>query len=394
MNFQKTKTVRKKLLVLFIVFVVPFISAEVVLRLTTKNIYSQMSIIVDEIPRGIRLSWPFEKTFYADGLYENAGAIQFRVDEKRYIYPGYDNTGQEPILFFGSSTTECTMVQEGSRFSDLIGKSLGFYPMNYARSANNVLESYLNFNYVMDKYNHHPKIVFLMHGWTDYGIFLKSGSADSVSDPETLLDARKGSSNLEFTKQRINSFIRKSYVVAHLYLFSKAYFGDSYLENLIKDAANQGRNMATGDEFDAFMASTEFKAFLGNRKKTIKEFIDAAKATGAKVVLFTEPSTYSEDYQSYVGVDLRIFPRTLQGKRLDVAQSRRLQDVLSDNTREAAKEGNALLIDLDKHFSGTDPSPYIYDSVHYTEKGARQIAEFAVQEIHRVDFLEDDRWLQ
>jgi hypothetical protein len=394
MSSQKKKSARKILLGFLILFALPFITAELILRFTTKNIYSQMSVIVDEIPRGIRLSWPLEKNFNIAGLYEDAGAVRFRVDEKRYIYPGYDHSGEEPILFFGSSQTECTMVPEGLRFSDLIGKSLGYYPMNFAHSANNVLESYLNFNYVMDKYKLRPKIVFLMQGMTDYGIFLKSGSADSVSDLETLLDVRNGSSNQEFTKKRINSFIRKSYVIAHLYLASKKFFGDSYIEHLIKDATNQSRNMATDDEFNAFIESTEFRAFLSNREETIKGFIDAAKSRGAKVAILTEPSTYSEDYKSYVGTDLRIFPITLEGKRMDITQSRRLQDMLSDNTREAAREGNALLIDVDSYFSEGDPSPYIYDTSHYTEKGARVIAELAVQEIRNANFLEDNRWLQ
>lgn len=394
MSLHKTKTARKPLLALLVVFILPFISAEIILRLTTDNIYSQMSVIVDEIPRGIRLNWPLEKSFDLDGLYEGAGVVRFRVDDKRYIYPGYDNAGEQSILFFGSSQAECTMVPEGARFSDLIGKSLGYYPMNFAHSANNSLESYLNFNYVVDKYNLQPKIVFLMQGMTDYGLFLKSGSADSVSDLETLLDVRDGSSNLEFMKKRVNSFIRKSYVIAHLYLASKEFFGNSYIEHLIKDATSQSRNMATNDEFNAFTESAEFRAFLDNRKKTITKFIDAARSRGAKVVVFTEPSTYSEDYKSYVGIDLRIFPITLKGKRMDIAQARRLQDMLSENTREAASEGNALLVDIDRYFSERDPSPYIYDTAHYTDKGARLIAELAVQEIRNANFLGDNRWLK
>jgi len=391
MNSRKTKSARKPLLVLLIVFILPFVGAEILLRLTTENIYSQMSVIVDEISRGIRLNWPLEKHFDVDGLYENAGAVRFRVHEKRYIYPGYERAGEQPILFFGSSQTECAMVPEGARFSDLIGKSLGYYPMNFAHSANNALESYLNFNYVMDKYDLQPKIVFLMQGMTDYGIFLKSGSADSVSDLETLLDVRNGSSNQDFMKKRVNSFIRKSYVIAHLYLASKKFFGNSYIEHLIKDATGQSRNMATDDEFNAFTESAEFRAFLDNRKGTIKKFIDAARSMGARVVVLTEPSTYSEDYKSYVGTDLRIFPITLKGKRMDIAQARRLQDMLSNNTREAAREGNALLIDIDRYFSERDPSPYIYDTSHYTDKGARLIAELAVQEIRNAGLLEADR---
>jgi hypothetical protein len=393
-NTQTTRSVRKRLLPFFILFVLPFLIAEIILRFTTDNIYSQMSVIADEIPRGIRLGWPLDKSFNAAGLYEGAGTIRFRVHEKRYIYPGYEHTDEELILFFGSSQSESTMVPEGVRFSDLIGKSLGYYPMNFSRSANNVLESYLNFNYLMDKYKLHPKIVFVKQGMTDYGVFLKSGSAKSVSDLETLLDARNGSSNLDFTKQRVNSYIRKSYVIAHVYLASKKLFGVSYIEHLIRDATNQSPNMATEDQFNAFIESTEFRAFLSNRKETLRKFIDTAKGRGARVVVFTEPSTYSEDYKSYVGTDLRIFPVTLKGKRMDIAQSRRLHDMISKSTREAAKESNALLIDIDRYLSGKDPSPYLYDSAHYTEKGARLIAELAIQEIHETNFLEDNRWLQ
>jgi lysophospholipase L1-like esterase len=329
-----------------------------------------------------------------EGLYEGSGEVDFTIDEKRYVYPGYENIGQDLALFFGGSTTESVTVREGVRFSDLTGKSLNLYPMNYGKSGNNSLESFLNLKYLFKEFGYKPRIVFMLHGVNDFGIFLKSGGKpDVISNINVLLDTRNGSRNQEFIKQRINSWIRKSYVVAHVYIAMKA-MGDSYLEKLIKDGGSQSDNVASDDDFKSFVQSPQFQSFLMNRKETYKKFIGAAKENGSKVVIYTQPVTYTEKYKSYVGFDLRIFPITLKGKRMNIAQARRLYDIISKNTREAAEEGNALLIDLDKLFSQMDPSPLIYDTLHYTEKGSKLIAEYTAQEIKKANFLEDNVWLQ
>lgn len=395
MKSQKTRSVRKSLLVPVVVFILPFIVAEVILRLTTDNYYSHMSVIVDEIPRGIRLTWPMEKTFNAAGLYEDGGETRFRITEKRNIYPGYENAGQNLILFFGGSTTESPMVKEGARYPDLIGKSLGYYPMNYGNSGNASIESSINLEYLLDKYDFRPKIIFLQAGWNDYGIFMKSGSAKAISEIEELIDVRNGSKDTEFVKKRINSYIRKSYVIAHIYMAMKENFKDSYLENLINDArANSLIPAVSDEEFEAFIRSSGFVSFLENRKITYGRFIKTAKEQGAKVVVYTEPTGYVEGYKSYAGPEVRLFPTTLDGKRMSLEQARRVQELISGTTREAAHEGNALLIDLDRLFPRRDTSALIYDAFHYSEEGSRLIAELTVQGIRNSGFLEDDSWYE
>jgi hypothetical protein len=393
MNTHKN-SVKSNLLALLIGLVLAFVFAEVMLRMVTGNIYSDMDVIVDEVPRGIRLTWPMNNSMDATGLYEAGGMVDFQVTEMRNIYPGYENDGQELILFFGGSTTENSMVREGRRFADLIGKALGYYPMNYGKSGNASIESHINLVHLLERYDFRPKIVFLLHGLNDYGIFLKSRSPDGISDIGTLLDARKGSANQEFIKKRFNAYIRKSYVVAHIYIAMKAFFGDSYLENLAKDARAQRELEPLSEEgFQAYIDSAPFRTFLENRKETYAGFIKAAKDSGARVVLFTQPASYTDSYKSYSGEEVRVFPTTLDGERMNFNQARRLQDLMSNNTREAAREGNALLVDLDARFTRQDVSPLIYDTLHYTEQGSKVIADVTVETILRTGFLEDDAWL-
>jgi hypothetical protein len=393
MNTHKN-SVKSNLLALLIGLVLAFVSAEVMLRMVTGNIYSDMNVIVDEIPRGIRLTWPMKNSMDATGLYEGGGKVDFHVTEMRNIYPGYENDGQELALFFGGSTTENSMVREGHRFADLIGKALDYYPMNYGKSGNASIESHINLVHLLEKYDFRPKIVFLLHGLNDYGIFLKSRSPEGISDIDVLLDARKGSANQEFIKKRFNSYIRKSYVIAHLYIAMKAIFGDSYLENLVKDArAQRELEPLTEEGFQSYVDSVSFRTFLENRKKTYAGFIRAAKESGARVVLFTQPASYTDSYKSYSGEEARVFPTTLDGKLMNFDQARRLQDLISNNTREAAREGIALLVDLDAHFTRQDVSPLIYDTLHYTEQGSKVIADLTVETIRRTGFLEDDAWL-
>lgn len=375
--------------------VLALFGAELVLRLATDNIYTHMSDTVDEVTRGIRLNWPMHNRMDATGLYEGAGMVDFRITGERNIYPGYDNNGQELALFFGGSTTENSMVREGDRFADLIGKSMGFYPVNYGNSGNASIESYINLVHVLDEYHPKPAIVFLLHGWNDYGIFLKTGSPDGISDVDTLLEARNGSANQEFVKKRFNSFIRKSYVIAHLYTGMKALFSDSYLENLVHDA--QAQNVLeplTEEGFSRYVESDDFRRFLQNRKKTYMNFIRTARSAGARVVIFTQPASYSDEFTPYDGRETRVFPKTPDAKRMNTSQARRLQDLISENTREAAREGNALLVDLDARFSGQDVSPLIYDTLHYTDAGSKLIADITVDTIRRTGFLEDDAWLR
>ena len=70
-------------------------------------------------------------------------------------------------------------------------------------------------------------------------------------------------------------------------------------------------------------------------------------------------------------------------------QARRLQDLISNNTREVARENMALLVDLDAHFTRQDVSPLIYDTLHYTEQGSRVIADLTVETIRRTGFLDE-----
>ncbi len=205
---------------------------------------------------------------------------------------------------------------------------------------------------------------------------------------------RRGSSGQEFTKQRINAYVRKSYLIAHSYIAMKAIFGESYLENLIKDAKAQSSEMISDEEFQEFIQSAQFLDFLKNRKTTYRKFIQTAKNHGAKVVLFTQPAAYSIGYKSYSGQEVRVFPKTPTGKRMGIHQARRLQDIISQSTREVAHEENALLVDLDDHFSQMDVSPLIYDALHYSEKGSRLIAQLTVDAIRKSGFVEDNRWLQ
>ncbi|MBT8123016.1 MAG: hypothetical protein KJO10_10800, partial [Gammaproteobacteria bacterium] len=99
-------------------------------------------------------------------------------------------------------------------------------------------------------------------------------------------------------------------------------------------------------------------------------------------------------YKSYAGPEVRLFPTTLDGKRMSLEQARRVQELISGTTREAAHEGNALLIDLDRLFPRRDTSALIYDAFHYSEEGSRLIAELTVQGIRNSGFLEDDSWYE
>jgi hypothetical protein len=55
---KKNKNLKGNIIALFIGCILSFISAELLLRFTTNNIYKDMSVINDEITKGVRLHWP------------------------------------------------------------------------------------------------------------------------------------------------------------------------------------------------------------------------------------------------------------------------------------------------------------------------------------------------
>ena len=119
---------------------------------------------------------------------------------------------------------------------------------------------------------------------------------------------------------------------------------------------------------------------LPHFRRNICQLVKRARSDGAEVVLLTQPSVYREGmseeeigklFYDYYYRDYARIPHIQEQSAAMVEFNREMLEV--------ADSCGALLVDLEQHIP-KDPE-YMYDDVHYTVEGARQVAGTLLDEI-------------
>lgn len=168
LRWIKTITINLLILSIILIFLDPFIP----------HFSSQKN---GETPRLIRLQEHYLNRVSNFKFEENN--ILFRTNKDGFIIGGnYNDNASENILFLGSSTTECFLVNEDKRFPyysvELINNKLGtnFNSLNGALGSTNLYHNFLNLLIKTSYPNPTPKYVFLTVGVSDFGYLDQIGN--------------------------------------------------------------------------------------------------------------------------------------------------------------------------------------------------------------------------
>jgi hypothetical protein len=278
----------------------------------------------------------------------------FIIPSERYVHPDIS------LVFLGGSTTVCHYIDENFRFPYLTGvlleNKLGIKVNSYnaGRSGNNSLHSIdILLNKIIPL---NPQIVLMMHNINDvttlayeHSYWNNNMSKSVIIDMNDELTAKY----YRIMRDRLIPNIATQFRI----------ISDNIKDYLRTDQANK-------DEF----VHTRGKTITINKTEAIEQFemnleifIKICQARKIIPVLMTMPSRLKENPDDLI---VCIFK---DGKiNFSYQDCRALFNAFNDSIRNKAKENHIVLIDLAKTIP--QEAQYMYDTVHYTETGSKQIA--------------------
>jgi hypothetical protein len=283
-----------------------------------------------------------------------------RIDGDGFIMPSKRHDRPDRCLvFLGGSTTECRYVEEDRRFPYLAGvfleekTGLRINSYNAGRSGNHSLHSLdILLNKVMPL---KPDVVVMLHNINDLVMLLyeKSYWSTATSKP-VIFDI-----NREITANYFK-IIRDRWIpnlAAALHNFDHA----------LRSRRKSGRH--SEDEF----AKVRGRNLVFDKQKMVEQFamnlqsfIYLCQARNITPVLMTMSSRFKGQ------PDPNIL-ETFQSTGSDYGQFKELFDLFNAAIVNKARENNIMVIDLAREIP--QENDFMYDIVHYTEKGARRTAE-------------------
>lgn len=347
MKIAKIVLINLIILLLLIVIIDPFIS----------------SLPSTKTDRYIRLREPnpnLDLTFHTSSQFVNSGPYRLRTNKEGF-YTGEiepKDLNNPDIIFFGGSTTECSVMEENQRFPYLVGRKLldsltkqNIKTLNAGLSGNNTMHSFMS---LMAKgLPLKPKAVFLMHNINDLSQLLKTGSYwESPEGRSIVVDQSANSYSEKITKVLKAS---KDLLIPNIYNLTKSKM--ILAGNQVVDEWEDYRNV-NHQPVDSIVLVYE---------KAIKTFVRVAKTHDVKVVLMTQFNRFDKEDQyikenfsfAYSGLAYEDFCESYQK--------------FNDKAREIAEEESVDLIDLAKHVDPADE--YLYDYVHLNGQGSELVAD-------------------
>ena len=261
---------------------------------------------------------------------------KFRTDSNGFILPQFNDMNSSfSIFFLGGSTTECSFVSEDLRYPYLVGKHLNDTfenKINVYNSGVSGNHTYHAIDILLNKIVPlKPKYVVLMECINDWTTLLFEGSYWNRNPTRSLIVDPN-------SKLPINSD-----EWAHL----------------------RGKKLA----WDAGKIVEEFK-------KAQLTFISICKANNIEPILMTQANRYSQVPDEKITKDLT---SKLEPFGLTYDDVKNINSLMNNQIRENATKNNLLLIDLDRLVPRS--SVYMYDIVHYNDKGSILAAEIISKEL-------------
>ena len=283
-----------------------------------------------------------------------------RIDNDGFIEPSkkYANPDMS-IVFLGGSTTECRYVDEEHRFPYLVGvlleqqTGIKINSYNAARSGNHSLNS---LDILLNKvFPIKPDIVVMLENINDLTILLYESSYWNRNSSRSVIFDINKEIDANFFKMIRDRYIPNLAMAMHKF--------DNSLRLLWKP------NKKRSDEFAKIRGKhliVDKSAMIDQFEMNLQSFIYLCKARNIIPVIMTMPSRFKEKPD-------QIILDAFNNPPLNYSQFKQIFDLFNKSILKKAQENNIMVIDLAKEIP--QENEFMYDIVHYTDKGARKIAD-------------------
>lgn len=308
-----------------------------------------------------------------DSLEEKA--YVFRTDEHGFVMPTkvYDDPDLS-IFFLGGSTTECTLVDEDSRFPYRAGVLLSqrlkakINAYNGGVRGNNSLHS---LNILLNKVVPlDPDIVVLMHNINDLNTLLLAGTYWNNNPTRSALVV------IDPQRERLKRFLRTTGET----LLPGLYYG-LQLNRLFRGRSDEFAEERRTRVVDP--TRVDGRAFAAN----LITFVQICRARQIMPVLMTQPSRLSPSPDEVTKKNMERFAASWG---VDYAAYRGLFERFNEIIRQVAREQNVLLIDLAVQVP--PDKAYMFDIVHLNTEGSKLVSTIIAN--HLADSVEVQRLLR
>ncbi len=378
---------------------------EIALRFFVRRPPQYQSILRNALEHPERLFAPGQDaTYNIKGLYKGADTVRLRVSKSRFIEPEPQGDFRFRVLFLGGSSTEAIYVPENERWVALLNEPGYLASYNAGQSGANSIDAYFTFKYLTEQRGMTFDLVVLATGFNDLGWLgklEKSGHRFVVEDYRAGLEAY---TMAEFTSSRTayQRWEERSMIV---YLFSQAWErlsrsqaapigphkdGPAAVVEIYRDMRrgimrtfrNERRAPGTTlmDRYPGLAARLD--TYARDARHNLGILQTAVGARGGRLLVLSEPESWLAPTSSFLE-DLRLPAGTYSYEDVDELSKWRNRVFLT-----AAAEVGALTYDLaaaiDSLVNGPEGGTYMYDNMHYTPDGCREVARLLRPVLRRI----------
>ncbi len=356
--------------------------AEIILRIATRSIPTYADVLANALEHPERLYAPYAQLSYnVHDLYANGGLVTLRVSANRFIEPEPHGRYAYHVLFLGGSTTEALYVPEDKRWVALINQPGTIATYNAAQAGANTLDKYFTFRYLTDQ-GFKFDLVVLATSVNDYTALYSLPKYGFKYRVDSYQQGRAAVFDAEYRADVwtvIRDNVRLISLIDRIIANSRGQAGvrDALVQDYLH--AVQGKQVVSLDQCENTAAAVQ--EYAANARANIKVLADVVKATGAKLLVIDEATSFgapASGFQVDIRQGLVCSPNTI----LDSAGSHELFKQIDQAYLQAGQEAGAMTFDLaaamDGFSSGPDGAVYMYDAVHYTPVGNAKAAHVAL----------------
>ncbi|OGF64834.1 MAG: hypothetical protein A2Y62_17395 [Candidatus Fischerbacteria bacterium RBG_13_37_8] len=274
------------------------------------------------------------------------------------------------MITVGGSTTECLYLSDGKTWTDVLGKKLEphfkkFWINNAGFDGQSTYGHLILMNEYLAKLK--PNIVLFLVGQNDIG------RADLLP-----YDKRMKKKEIKYySSPKLSVWLAKHSELASLLLNIKR------SRAVIKELAHQ--QIEPDKVTYLTIAESQIQQILDEHAKTyiqpyqarLEELIRSAKTNNIVPVFITQSALYGYGIDEATKINLA----TVKIGDANGQLQWELLQLYNTATKEVAKKNNILVIDLAEKMPKS--SHYYYDYIHYTNEGAKKVAEIIYEEVVR-----------
>jgi len=308
---------------------------------------------------------------------ENSSVV-FKTDCDGYIYPSriYENP-DITIVFMGDSSVECTYVEQEKRYPYLVGRKLEQYwnkKINSFNAGVSGADTLSLMRVLLDKiFPEHPNIILFTNVKSELLFLLQKNG-----DP--LCGANNGKPRVvypdEIYYRNLKTRIKKAISIViplRLHSFKIKRLGLQKNKNEFLKSTEKVINLRTSEEIEGVCQAT-----IEMFRKDLIAFISLCRCRNIPLVLMTQANMYNTDemrdrvqeyYEKYE------MPTTCVSYSDYIYMYKKCNLII----KEIAAEYDVEFIDLDE--SVTHDRKHIYDAVHYTNVGSKEVSDIIIKKM-------------